>query len=374
MTGPGLAALPEGGRLDFASLRRHRQDRLFEAMAGADLDALVLGRPADIAFATGVRQLWTAGSRPFSPACIVVADGRRVHLLATWDEGVPDDIPREHLFGLSWNPSVAAGHVRAVPGLADAKRIGSGGASVGLRRLLDAAAPSAELVDARRFLHAARTAKGHDELDAIETACAIAEAGLSAMRAELSPGITTRRLLGAHALRLGQLGAPVVPDESVARTTDDGFRTVVDDRPLRAGSLVALSPSASYAGYEGTLARTFAVGGDPDHRQSDLGDRCRSALDAVIDACVPGSTGGDLTDRWSSGGGTDFPAPLVHGIGLGAEPPVIGMGLGESATLAAGTALAVQGWMHEPGVGGWLERDVVVVSDDGPRCLTRWAT
>ena len=372
MTGPGLAALPEGGRIDFAALRLDRQQRLFAAMASDDLDVLVLGRPSDIAFATGARQLWTAGSRPFSPACIVVRATQTVHLLATWDEGVPEDIPREHLFGLSWNPVVAAGHVRSVPGLADAARIGAGGTIVGLRRLLASAAPDATLVDARTTIEEARAPKSAAEVSVIVTACALAEAGLEAMAAELAPGATTRRLLGVHAERMGALGTPVVPNESVASSTTDGLRTVVDDRPITAGSLVALAPSASYAGYEGTIARTAAANGEPSGAQVQLGERCRTALDAVIDACRPGTDGAALLDAWSSAGGREMSVPLAHGLGLGTEPPIIGMGLGRDAVLRAGMVLSVQGWLHEAGTGGWLERDVVAIDRDGPRLLTRW--
>ena len=53
MTGPGLAALPEGGRSDFAAIRSERRRRLLDAMAAADLDVLILGRPGDIVFAAG---------------------------------------------------------------------------------------------------------------------------------------------------------------------------------------------------------------------------------------------------------------------------------------------------------------------------------
>ncbi len=30
-------------------------------------------------------------------------DAATIHLLSTWDEGVPDDIPHEHLYGISFN-------------------------------------------------------------------------------------------------------------------------------------------------------------------------------------------------------------------------------------------------------------------------------
>jgi Xaa-Pro dipeptidase len=373
VTGPGLAAMPEGGRIDFARLRAGRRARLLEEMAAHDLDVLVLGRPADIVYATGSRQLWTAGSRPFSPACIIMRADERIHLMATWDEGVPDDIARQDLFGLSWNPIIAARHVSDVPGLADARRIGTDGTSVGFTRLIAEAAPSSELVDARHVLTAARRVKTPSELDAIETACALAEAGLDAMTAGLVAGVTERQLLAVHVERVGHLGAPITPNEAVAHATRQGFGQVIGDRPLEVGELVALAPSASYAGYEGTLARTVAVAATPTDAQADLGRRCRSALDAVIAACRPPLYGRVLLEAWTDAGGDSMPVPLAHGIGLGTEAPLIGLGLGADTEIVPGMILAVQGWCFQPTVGGWLERDVVAVDAGGARRLTRWS-
>src|ERR1700758_5351328 len=97
----GTMALPDGRRVDFNRLRRERRQRILEAMAGAGVDVLLLRRPANIPYASGGRQLWPSGPRPFAPAGVVVAATGRVHLLSTWDEGVPDEIPHGDLFGLS---------------------------------------------------------------------------------------------------------------------------------------------------------------------------------------------------------------------------------------------------------------------------------
>ena len=48
--------------------------------------------------------------------------------------------------------------------------------------------------------------------------------------------------------------------------------------------------------------------------------------------------------------------PLAHGLGLGAEPPLIGLGRGASATFEEGMVLSVQSWVAEQGTGGCLER------------------
>jgi Xaa-Pro aminopeptidase len=57
-------------------------------------------------------------------------------------------------------------------------------------------------------------------------------------------------------------------------------------------------------------------------------------------------------------------------VGLGAEPPVIGAGIGAGSVLPAGTVLAVTGWVGEAGVGGVLTRDLVLVTDGEPQALT----
>ena len=64
---------------------------------------------ANIRYVTGAPQLWIAGTRPFGPMCVVVRATGEIHLLSTWDEGVPDDIPHENLYGIAWNPMTLIG-------------------------------------------------------------------------------------------------------------------------------------------------------------------------------------------------------------------------------------------------------------------------
>jgi Xaa-Pro dipeptidase len=87
---------------DEAALRVARRARVLAEMERTDVDILVIGREANARYVAGVRRLWTAGSRAFGPGCVLLRDGS-IHLLSTWDEGVPDDIPREHLYGISFN-------------------------------------------------------------------------------------------------------------------------------------------------------------------------------------------------------------------------------------------------------------------------------
>jgi Xaa-Pro aminopeptidase len=210
----GVAPLLEGdrsGRPDFARLRRSRRGRLFAAMAEADIDVLVLGRPANIAFASGSRLLWTAGTRPFAPGCVVVAGTGRVHLLSTWDEGVPEELAHDDLFGLSWNPAVVTEAIRAIPGLAEAKVVGTDGWGPGTAQIGRVLFPAARLLDGGPVLARARTVKSVDEVACIATACALAESALTTMIEAATPGVTERQLVAAYAERIASLGSPAPP-------------------------------------------------------------------------------------------------------------------------------------------------------------------
>jgi Xaa-Pro dipeptidase len=62
---------------------------------------------------------------------------------------------------------------------------------------------------------------------------------------------------------------------------------------------------------------------------------------------------------------------LAHGLGLGAEPPLIGFGRGADAVIEQDMVLCVQSWVTDVGTGGYFERVTVHIEGDGPSLLTR---
>jgi Xaa-Pro aminopeptidase len=370
-----VSLLADPSCVDDADLRADRRRRLFAAMADAGLDALVLGRPAEVAFATGARQLWTAGSRPFGPACVAVRATGHTHVLSTWDADVPPEVGHEDLYGLSWNPVNIAASLAAIPGLPDAARIGTSSSTPGFARLLAAVAPGAEVVDGSAAVWAARTPKSEAEVDRIAAAAGIAAAGLAAMDAVLRPGASERDLLAAYREAIAAAGAPAPPSEGVACATPTrgpvALRRIATADPIGSGQLVILDPGAFHRGYEGGLGRTrVAGGGPPTGGRTDLFTRARRARAAVAAACRPGATGADLVAAWTATGEPLPAEPLAHGVGLGVEPPVVGPGVSAASVLARGTVLAVTAWVAEEGVGGVLQRDLVLVTGGDPRVLT----
>lgn len=363
--------------LDAAAMRADRRRRLFDAMGGDDLDVLILGRPADVTFATGARQLWTAGIRPFGPACVVVRATGRTHLLSVSDAGVPREVAHGDLYGLSWNPANLTASLAAIPGVREARRVGTGSSSPGLARMVAAIAPDAEVVDGVPAIWAARSVRTAAELARIVAATAIAEAGLTAMVDALRPGVTERDLLAAYLERIASLGAPIPPTEGVACATPrEGpvqLRRVASGRPIAEGELVVLDAGGFSEGYEGGVGRTWIAGeAAPSSEQRSLAERCRGVLDATVAACCAGTTAAALRRAWTATGEPLPSEPIAHGIGLGAEPPVIGEGIGDDTVLAASTVLAVTAWVAQEGLGGFLERDLVLVGDGGPQILSSY--
>jgi Xaa-Pro dipeptidase len=368
--------LEDDARVDFARLRKERRDKVFAGMERHGIDALMLGGVGNVRYVSGARQLGRSGVLPFAPVAVAVRQTARVHLLSTWDEGVPPEIGYEDLYRMSWNPANLAADLAKVPGLRDAGIVGTDGLTPRFQGLIALLVTDAELVDAAPVMAAARRIKTPDEVTCLEVASAIAEAGLSAMEEALAPGITERELLGLHDERVAGLGAPHPPSESVCFATASqgqvAFRHLASDRPIGDGELVVLAPGALYAGYESGLARTRVAGRPAGKAAKGLASRCARSMDALLAACRPGNTGADLYRVWEGEGNRDCAVPLAHGLGLGAEPPLIGMGRGRDAALDDGMVLSVQSWITEEGVGGCLERATVELAGDGASMLTRY--
>ena len=256
----GVMALEEGGRVDFTRLRQERRRALFDVMDAAGLEALALGRAANVRYAAGARQLWRTGAHPFAPLGVVIRATEKVHLLSSWDEGVPSEIGREDLYGLFWDPAHLIAGLREIPGFVQAHRVGTDSLTPFFGRVLRDLVPGIELVDASPLLQRARAHKTADEIAAI-------------MEEALRPGITERALLGAYLEAVAGLGAPTPPSESVVFATPRQgpvrFRYLAGNRTIGQGELVVLAPGALYAGYEGGVARTRPPRQRPGHWLTD---------------------------------------------------------------------------------------------------------
>ena len=319
-----------------------------------DLDVLVLGRQANVRYVSGTPQLWVAGTRPFGPTCVLVRETGAIHLLSTWDEGVPDDIPHENLYGIAWNPMNTIVGLQRIDGAATAKRVGTDALSPGFAQLLPMAFPNAELVDGELAMRAARRIKTAEEVTALREAIRVAELGLAAAVAELRPGISEKTLgrcaVGGHGgrrrehpvhagCRLGDLTRPPM-------ATGQRGRAGAGRRP---GGVLG---RVLDGGYTGEVGRTWPVG-DVDGA-ADLYRRWDALWDRLYEACQPGAPAIDLLAAYQAAGEELPPMPIARGLGLGFDPPVVSQHLPATAAeerLEAGMVLAVTGYVwHQASV------------------------
>jgi Xaa-Pro aminopeptidase len=289
-----------------------RRERVLAGMAEEGIDALLLGTAPNIRYATGATPLWLAGARAFAPLAIVLRDGE-THLVAASDDGVPPEIPRDHLIPPSWNPATLVTRL----GLAAARTIGVDGLTPMWEQLLTSTFRP-NLVDATPLLFRARATKTDDELALLRRACEISEAALEDVIVGLVQGLAGRDLHARFVERMASFG-----------TTIPAF----DPTIRRAGEQAVLDAGVLVDGYEGGLGRTWPA----------ASARARDALDALLDRCRPGMSPADL--------------PGAYGVGLGVEP----------LATEVGSTLCVQ-----VKVDGELLRETVVLREDGPELLSRF--
>ena len=300
-----------------------RRDRVLDAMAGAGIDVLVLGRQDNAGYACGLRRLWTAGTRPFGAGCIVVGSTGRVHALSSWEAGIEPPMSFEDLYPLTWNPRIMAASMAAIGGMAGARRIGVDELTPSFGRAAANFAPEAEVVAADDLMARVRSRKLPGEIEAIARACGAASAGVAAV-----------------------LGAPERSDPAAAAIEALAGRGVTVPssgvRVERRGPGLAVDVGVICDLYEGGVGGLFV-------------DGQRIGSSALADACRAGASHADLATAATAG---DW---LVRGLGMGFEQPVIGPQIGVGVRLEAGMVLSVADGDR---------RGVVHVTDSGPTVLS----
>lgn len=309
-----------------AELDAARRDRVLQAMAERDIDVLVLGRQDDTNYASGMRRLWTAGTRPFGAGCIIVGATGHSHVLSSWDAGLPSTMTFEDLYPITWNPAVMGEAMAAIPGLAEAKRIGVDEVSPSFARGAARFAPDAEIVTADDLMADVRRHKLPAEIECIRAACAVAWAGVDAVLSDTGDDDPVR-LTGVAVQAMADAGTSIPASEPIVRRTADA--TEID-----LGILLE--------GYEGGVGGRFIAGE-------------RAAAPALVSACRAGAGHADLAAAAASG------AWRIRGLGMGYERPVIDADLGRAEVLDAGMVLSVGDGAH---------RDVVAVTDGEPEVLS----
>jgi Xaa-Pro aminopeptidase len=356
---------------DERALRTGRRERALAEMEAHDLDVLVLGRQANVRYFSGAPQLWVAGTRPFGPICTVIRSTGEIHLNSTWDEGMPDDIPHDHLYGLAWNPMTLIDVLKGIDGAATARRVGTDALTPSFAKLLPMAFPNAELVDGEIAMRVARRIKTPDEVAVLRGALRVAEQSLATAVAGLRAGTTERELTAVllEAEAAGGVSTPATQDGAWVTSREHPWRRARSDGRIEQGDLVAFSAGVLADGYVGEVGRTWPV----DVDASALYDRWNALWERLAAACRPGRPASDLLAAYAAADEPLPPMPVAHGLGLGFDSPVVTPELQATAAaeiLEPGMVLSVTGYVWQEGVGAVFGREAVLVTPDGPEVLT----
>jgi len=360
---------------DERALRHGRRERALAQMQAHDLDVLVLGRQANARYVAGAPQLWVAGTRPFGPTATLVRHSGAVHLLSTWDEGVPDDIPHENLYGIAWNPRNIIAALGDIDGAATAERVGTDALSPTFAQLLPHAFPKAELVDGELAMRAARRIKTSEEIATLGYSLRVAEAGLAAAAAELHPGRSEQDLIAVllEAMTAGGVSTPANQDCAWVTSKEHPWRRSGPQRRAESGDLVAFSSGVLGDGYIGEVARTLPADGTAGTATRALYGRFDRLWSELLNACRPGAPALDLLRVYEDTGEPLPPMPVARGLGMGFDPPVVSphlRGTAAAERLEPGMVLGVTGYVWAHGVGAVLGRDAVLITETGHEVLT----
>jgi Xaa-Pro aminopeptidase len=343
-------------------------------MDAADIDVLITGREANARYIAGVPRLWLAGSRPFGPGCILERTSRSIHLVSTWDEGVPDDIPHEHLHGITFNSANTLEMLQGIEGAATARIVATDGLMPSTVKLVRTAFPAADLIDGEGMLRRIRTIKMPDEIEAIREAVQLAEAALAAAESSLAGGITERQLTAVFMEAMAGAGVTTPTTQDVAWITSKAaaWSRSTRDTAVQQGDLVAFDAGVIRGGYIGEVGRTRALG-ELSSVAGPLLARWDELWERLLTACRPGASGTSLLEAYAAAGVPAPPVPVARGLGLGNDLPLVSAQLPRTAAeqrLAAGMVLALTAYVWQEGVGGVYGQEPIVITDAGPELLS----
>jgi Xaa-Pro aminopeptidase len=389
-------------QLDLARMRRERVDKIQTGMQRQRLDALYLLASGSVLYATGAWMLAADNGRAASErtTTLVVRGDEYPHVFTPYPEGVPPELPRDHVHRPLWHDTEAgvdelASTIVDMIGGADGRRLGlddyTAAMWFGLPKLL---APL-ELADANPLLTECRLHKTADELECMRRSWRMNEAATYAAERTLRPGVRLTDLTAVYFRRFFELGGtcnfldPVF--QSMPRRIADGpwstngdvpFALVTADHLVTHGDVVWTDTVSGYEGYASDVGRTWVVG-RPTHRLRDLSRRWKEIIDAVTAAIRPGVTGAELTRIAIDANGGTKPWLdhyfLAHTLGLeGGELQRIGSDAGpeydERFVLEPGMTVVLEPVTWEDGHAGYRCEELVFVTDDGYEQVSEYPT
>ncbi len=232
-----------------------------------------------------------------------------------------------------------------------------------------------ELVAAGGTVEKLRRVKDAGELASIAAAAELADGVWRWSLERGMAGRTEREVARAAETRIRELGAdPSFPAIVAAGPNGALPHAEPGEREIERGELVVFDMGARLDGYCSDGTRTFATG-EPGDEARAVYETVREAQAAALDAVTAGA-GGEAVDAVArtlieeAGHGERFGHGLGHGVGLEVhEAPRVSHR--SEDTLEAGEVVTIEPGIYLPGRLGVRIEDLVVVTENGHRNLSR---
>jgi Xaa-Pro aminopeptidase len=369
-----------------------RYRRLQTAMRAAGVDAVLLSRWTHGFAVSGARRVQVGGSGAGAPWVIVACGAQAPHVFTPDPDGLPDWIPAPNRHPLQWNPEALADAVQALIEI----RTGGGRArclaydvlSVSMLERLGRRLPGARFEDVQPLLAEVRRSKSDTETAALREAHDKAARAAAAAGAALRPGGGRADVEAAAYEQMARDGIGFPLAEIEVRVVPSS-QTPASGRESRftVGARLVVDVMVSDAGVCGRALRTFVCGRDPTVDEEALGRCWRGAVEEIASVLRPGCRVQQLRDAIDAtvaapDGGVASVELLVHGVGIGIEPPFARLASAggirapahaAEAGLAEGAVLLVAPRVVRTDAGEMWASETMAVTRDGGRVLgVRW--
>jgi len=234
-----------------------------------------------------------------------------------------------------------------------------------------------ELVPTEDLVEDLRIIKDAGEIESIEKAASIADAAIEEIARSIEPGMTEKEMANLlNAFIRSRGGKKEAFDLIVA----SGPRSAMPhaqptDHAIVPGKPIVMDIGAQFEGYHSDLTRTVWLDKIEEPQVLEIYEIVEKAQAAAMEALRPGMDCRELDavarDYISEAGyGDFFGHGLGHGVGLDVHesPTISRLGKGE---IKPGMVFTVEPGIYIPGVGGVRIEDMVLVTEQGRRRLTK---
>lgn len=248
--------------------------------------------------------------------------------------------------------------------------------SVAFFNLLVKALQDVEFIPLNDQLDQLRSVKSPEEIDAITFSAELASSAFEELLPFIVPGVTEKELALKLEILMKEKGADEKAFDFIVASGPRGAlpHGRPTDRLLSAGEMVTIDFGVCCNGYHSDETVTLAVG-KADSRLLEVYEVVKKAHDLAVSAVRPGidcrsldAIARDYIEN--SGFGALFGHGLGHGVGLEVhEKPTISSR--SSQIVAEGMIFTIEPGIYIPGLGGVRIEDLVEVTRDGCRLLSK---